>query len=190
MDDRRNERLTDGELHALFDRLFPQGFAGAGSCPTSRRRVGNSRRCSPAFIRPSSNHTRRRRTRHRNIGALRNARRRTGGEVQESKRGSSEPTLEEVRRDYQPTPVRSHEEVTDLVGLCSWDIFSDNHDVITPDGRVADIGSFRGAGAFLDEHLTRVQDGRQEGDYLRFYLGTIRISIRADLTPVYAMMFR
>ncbi len=28
MDDRRNKRLTDAELHAFFDRLFPHGFAG------------------------------------------------------------------------------------------------------------------------------------------------------------------
>lgn len=69
-------------------------------------------------------------------------------------------------------------------------MFSDNHDVITGDGRIADIGSFRGAGAFLDEHLTRSRDGWREGDYLRFYLGTIWIAQRADLTPVYAMIFR
>jgi hypothetical protein len=28
MIDRQNERLTDAELHAFFDRLFPNGFAG------------------------------------------------------------------------------------------------------------------------------------------------------------------
>jgi hypothetical protein len=94
-----------------------------------------------------------------------------------------------VRREYEPSPVNPEEEVTELVGLCLWDTFSDNHDVIAADGRIADIGSFRGAGAFL-EHLTRDQDGWQEGDYLRFYLGTIWISRRADLTPVYAMIFR
>jgi hypothetical protein len=74
--------------------------------------------------------------------------------------------------------------------LCLWDVFSDNHDVIAADGRLADIGSFRGAGAFLDEHLTRDQEGWRDGDYLRFYLGTIWISRHADLTPVYAMIFR
>ncbi len=127
---------------------------------------------------------------HRNIEKLRNGRPRRDNDVQESERASSEPTLEKVRREYQATPVRSHEEVTELVGLCLWDVFSDNHDVITADGRLADIGSFRGAGAFLDEHLTHGQEGWREGDYLRFYLGTIWISTRADLTPVYAMIFR
>ena len=74
--------------------------------------------------------------------------------------------------------------------MCLWDVFSDNHDVIAADGRVADIGSFRGASRFLDSHLSRDQDGWRREDYLRFYLGTIGISRRADLMPVYAMIFR
>ena len=80
-------------------------------------------------------------------------------------------------------------EVTNLVGLCLWDTFSDNHEVIAADGRLADIGSFRGAGAFIDEHLTRDRNGWYEGDYLRFYMGTIWIAQRADLAPVDAMIF-
>ena len=121
---------------------------------------------------------------------MRHARGRLDSNAQRDDSRSSDPTLEEVCREYRPTPVRSQEEVTELVGLCLWDVFSDNHDVIIADGRVADIGSFRAAGAFLDEHLTRGQDRWREGDYLRFYLGTIWISRRADLTPVYAMIFR
>jgi hypothetical protein len=101
-----------------------------------------------------------------------------------------EPTLEEVRREYEPSPANQDEEVIELVGLCLWDIFSDNHDVIAADGRVADIGSFRGAGAFLDEYVTRDQEGWRDGDYMRFYMGTIWISRRADLMPVYALIFR
>jgi hypothetical protein len=69
-------------------------------------------------------------------------------------------------------------------------IFSDNHEIITADGRLADIGSFRGASAFLDEHLSGDWDGWREDDYLRFYLGTIWIAGRTDLTRVYGMIFR
>lgn len=98
--------------------------------------------------------------------------------------------MEDIRREYEPEPARAHEELSELVGLCLWDVFSDNHDVITADGRSADIGSFRGAGAFLDKHLTGDRGGRREGDYLRFYLGTIWICGRADLTPVYVMIYR
>ena len=66
--------------------------------------------------------------------------------------------------------------------------------MIAPDGRVADIGSFRGAGAFLDEYLTRDREGWRDGGYMRFYMGTIWISRTcrpyAGLTPVYTMIFR
>src|SRR5258708_36492034 len=158
--------------------------------PRSRRTAGTSRHCSHAFIRPSTSDTRRAVQVHRNMEALRNARSRQDNNAQRDENSSSEPTLEEIRGEHRPTPVRSHEEVTELVGLCLWDVFSDNHDVIAADGRAVDIGSFRGAGAFLDEHLTRGQDRWCEGDYLRFYLGTIWISRRADLAPVYAMIFR
>jgi hypothetical protein len=52
------------------------------------------------------------------------------------------------------------------VGLCLWDTFSDNHEVIAADGRLADIGSFRGPGAFIDEHLVRDRDDWRSGDYV------------------------
>jgi hypothetical protein len=55
--------------------------------------------------------------------------------------------------------VQQNDGITELVGLCLWDTFSDNHEVIAADGRLSDIGSFRGAGAFIDEHLTRDRDG-------------------------------
>ncbi|MGH9255332.1 MAG: hypothetical protein ACRD3C_12275 [Vicinamibacterales bacterium] len=125
---------------------------------------------------------------HRNLEELRLMRRRPDDVA--SAVSSPEPTLDEVQREYHPEPVQQNEEVTELVGLCLWDIFSDNHEVIAADGRVADIGSFRGAGAFLGEHVTRDRDRWREGDYLRFYLGTIWIAGRADLTPVYVMIFR
>ena len=98
-------------------------------------------------------------------------------------------TLEEVRADWQDEPVNAREEVTELVALCLWDVFSNNHDVIAADGRVADIGSFRGAARFLVEYLTGSNDDLWNMDYCRFYMGTIWISDRADLTPVYAMIF-
>ena len=178
------------EVHAFFDRLFPHGFAGADVFAEIAPEGWDQ---SPllACFHPSVDQRYEEAVQvHRNLEALRNARGRLDSNAQGDESRSSQPTLEEIRGEYRPTPVRSHEEVTELVGLCLWDLFSDNHDVIAADGRAVDIGSFRGAGAFLDEHLTRGQDRRREGDYLRFYLGTIWISRRADLAPVYAMIFR
>jgi hypothetical protein len=190
MIERQSERLTDAELHAFFDRLFPHGFAGtdvlADIAPDGWEH-------SPvlACFHPSVEQRYQEAVQfHRNLEALKEARRRREDSTHAIDAPAPEPTLEDVRREHHATPVDRREEVIELVGLCLWDVFSDNHDVIAADGRAIDIGSFRGAGAFLDEHLTRDQNSWREGDYLRFYMGTIWISRRADLTPVYELIFR
>lgn len=190
MDEWQNERLTNAELRALFDRLFPYGFAGADVLAEI---APDGWEQSPllACFHPSVERVFEESLQlHRNIESLGRALSRRESTVTPDPAVASEPTLEDVRREHQEKPVKPDEELTELVGQCLWDIFSDNHDVIAADGRVADIGSFRGAGAFLDEHLTRKSNAWRGGDYLRFYLGTIWISGRADLTPVYAMIFR
>jgi hypothetical protein len=186
----QNERFSDTELHAFFDRLFPHGFAGpdvlAEIAPDGWEQ-------SPllACFHPSVEQKYAERSQfHEAVQSLRNAWRSRRGTTDADEAQSAPPTLEDVRRDHQPTPVSVDEEGTELIGLCLWDVFSDNHEVIAADRRAIDIGSFRGASAFLDEHLTREEDGWHRDDYMRFYLGTIWISRRADLTPVYAMIFR
>ena len=191
MDDRQNDRLTDVESRALLARLFPHGFAGADVlreiAPNGWERSALLACFHPAVERIFEERLRM----HRNIEAWRSRRARDDDATQ-SEGHPPEPSLEDVRREDQPQPVRPDEELTELVGECLWDIFSDNHDVIVADGRVADIGSFRGASAFLDEYVSgHASDATwREGDCMRFYMGTIWISWRADLTPVYAMIFR
>jgi hypothetical protein len=158
MDDSPNERLTDAELHALLDRLFPHGFAGVD---VLKEIAPDGWERSPllACFHPSVERVFEERLQlHPNIKALGSVGNRRDGTAQPDAAPLAEPTLEEVQREHQPQPVRPHEELTELVGLCLWDVFSDSHDVIAADGRLADIGSFRGAGAFLDEHLTDRED--------------------------------
>jgi hypothetical protein len=100
-----------------------------------------------------------------------------------------EPTFDEVARDFRERPVETVREVRELVGQCLWDLFSDGHQVTATDGRVLDLGSFRASGGFLAEILNR-QTGAEHYDYLDFYMGTIWVAQRADLTPVYQMIFR
>jgi hypothetical protein len=70
-----------------------------------------------------------------------------------------------------------------------WDIISDNHDVTGTDDRRVDIGSFRGAGGFIAGRLNRESLGKRY-DYLDFYMGTMRLASRADLYPVYRLIFQ
>jgi hypothetical protein len=188
MDERQDKRLTDRELHSFFDRLFPHGFAGADVLAEIAPEGWEQSPFLACFHPAVEQLFEERLAMHRNLEHLRRLGRRREGTAALDPR--PEPTVEDVRREYEPSPVNEQEEVTELVGLCLWDIFSDNHDVIAPDGRLANIGSFRGAGAFLDEYLTRDQEGWRDDDYMRFYMGTIWISRRADLMPVYAMVFR
>jgi len=191
MDNWHNERLTNAELRALFDRLFPHGFPGAD---VTREIVPEGWEQSPllACFHPSVERVVEERMKmHRNIEALRRARRRGDKGLTPDEEPLPDPTLEDVRRGYQPQPVRQDEEVAELVGQCLWDVFSDNHEVIAADGRIADIGSFRSASAFLDEYASdHLRATCREGDCMRYYMGTIWVSGRADLTPVYAMIFR
>jgi hypothetical protein len=190
---RRNERvqlremLTRSNLRSISNATTIRVSAGAvrrGHIPAANRHGSPLLACfHPSIERIFEE----RLLMRRNLEELRRMRRRHNGSATDV--SSPEPTLEDVWKEYQPSPVDQDAEVTELVGLCLWGTFSDNHEVVAADGRLADIGSFRGAGAFIDEHLTRDRDGWREGDYMRFYMGTIWIRQRADLAPVYAMIF-
>lgn len=69
--------------------------------------------------------------------------------------------------------MNCQEEVTELVGMYLWDIFSDNHDVIAAVARVADIGSFRSASRRGPGSFSRWQ-------VPRFFLGSSRLSETTD----------
>ncbi len=194
MDDWQATRLTDTELKQFFDRLFPHGFAGvdvlAELAPDGWEK-------SPllACFHPAPEQVFKECQRmHRRFEELRATRRKR--DPNNPKFASQpEPTLEGVLADWKDEPMNVTDEVTELVGRCLWDVFSDAHDVVAADGRLADLGSFRAAGGFIACYLDGTEPDDWGGDYLRFYMGTSWISCsdihdRADLTPAYAMIFR
>lgn len=212
-DDWYANRLDEAEQKAFFDQLFPNGFAGEDVlAEIAPEGWGNSPMLacfhpSPEQVHEEALHMHRNLQRLSEIGKKRNPEKAT-----EPPR--PEPTLKDILEKWEESPVKTGEEVTDLVGLCLWDIFSDNHEVIADDGRIVDIGSFRGAAGFLVEYLEgpsddeidfeklkelggsgSLEDALKMGDlfnmdYCRFYMGTSMIGGRADLTPVYLMIFR
>jgi hypothetical protein len=174
-----HDRLTDEELNDLFARLFPVGFSGKDVLDEVAPRGWAA---SPllACFHPDIGQVWREAVRmHRNVERL------------TRKRGPHrpEPTLEDIRKEYKERPVEPEREIRELVGMCLWDVFSDNHAVVAADGRAVDTGSFRGTGGFIADRLN-AELGHDDYDYMDFYMGTIWISERADLTPVYEMVFR
>jgi hypothetical protein len=173
---------SDEELHAEFDRLFPQGFAGPD---VVQELAPGGWATSPllAVFHPSVDQLYEEAlAMHRNLASLRRP--------DDDRPQTPEPSREEIEREYRERPIEPEAEVRALVGQCLWDLFSDSHEVVSvEDGRVLDLGSFRCAGGVLADVANR-QTGTTQYDYMDFYLGTSWVAPRADLTPVYAMIFR
>ncbi len=175
------DSFSEADLEAEFDRLFPQGFAGPDVLQELAP-AGWENSPLLAVFHPSLAQSHEETLRlHRNVCALRGP--------NDPHPLPPEPTFDEVARDFRERPVETVREVRELVGQCLWDLFSDGHQVTATDGRVLDLGSFRASGGFLAEILNR-QTGAEHYDYLDFYMGTIWVAQRADLTPVYQMIFR
>lgn len=189
MGDCHDKRLKDDELNEFFGRLFPHGFAGED---VIQEIAPGGWENSPllACFHPSPEQVfKEQRKQHRNLEELLKVlpKRNSGAPKPEPQ---PEPTMEQVLGEWKAQPINLTEEVTELVACCLWDLFSDNHEVVAADGRLADIGSFRAASAFLEEYLAGPTREWDLGCGSRFYLGSIWISRRADLTPVYRMIFR
>jgi hypothetical protein len=181
--DRDPTRLSEAECERLFDRLFPGGLAGrdvllevapGGWAKSPLVRVFHPT-LEQTFAELLDFHE-----------SLERLRLRRSGEVPKPP-----PTLEDARANWKSLskPVYPESECAELVGMCVWDIFSDNHDVLGADGRLVDLGSFRTAAEFIAGRMSR--DLRHSPyDYLDFYLGPALVRRRADLSPVYRTLFR
>lgn len=113
-----------------------------------------------------------------------------------------EPTFEEIllknpQDEATISPAAAVNEPAELLGLCLWDVFSDNHKVIAADGRVVDLGSFRCSAGVISDFYNTIPPLKEPDwsydsgcGYMDFYMGTCWIGRRADLTPVYHLIFR
>ena len=143
-------RLSDDECRELFDTLFPEGFAGPD---VQAELAPEGWEASPlkAVFHPSPEQVYEESVQmHRNIQRLKKKQQEGEEEAGEEADGK-EPTLAEIEADWQDPPADPEREVRELVGMCVWDIFSDNHEVTAADGRVADLGSQRGSAGFIAE---------------------------------------
>jgi len=174
-------RLTDEECEQVLDRLFPQGLGGEDVLQEIAPQ-GWERSSFLAVFHPTVERLHEEAVRiHGNLSAMFRNR--------EADSSKPPPTIDEIRSEYVDPPLDAARECLELVTRCLWDIFSDNHEVLRRDGQVVDLGSFRGSAAFLADWISR-WSGEQRYDYMDFYMGTIWVAERADLTPIYRMIFR
>lgn len=175
--------LTNNECKDLLNALFPQGFAGRDVEKAIVPESWKHSALKAAFHPSPEQRYKEFIQRSRNLHKL-------SGKGKDSEQTTSELTFEEFLAEYQDPPCEPRRELQELAGLCIWDVFSDSHEVIAPDGRIADLGSFRGTGGFIADYLNEREDNPIKYDYIDFYMGTKLISQRADLSPVYQMIFR
>ena len=181
------ERLTEDRCRALFERMFPHGLE---DCALVEELAPEGWDQSPLLLvsHPTVEQMYQEAVQIR--ANLRNLLKKDPLAPEEE----APLTLDAVKRDMierAPNPV---EECADLLGCCLWDIFSDNHDVVTAEGILVDLGSFRSTAGFIaDFRYGRnhsPEDFGDRGDDMEFYMGTTLIRHRADLTPVYELIFR
>lgn len=112
MHNEQNGCLTDADLHAFFDRLFPHGFAGADVLAEVAPN-GWEQSPLPACFHPSVEHVFEARLQlHREIASLGRLLNRRNDDVTADRQPTSGPTLDDVQREYKTTPVRPDEELT------------------------------------------------------------------------------
>lgn len=89
--------------------------------------------------------------------------------------------------------VDEDKEPLTLLGLCLWDIFSDNHTVIDSNGMEYNLGSFRGSAGFIAELINGKEDKDDNDvfnfDYMEFHMGTSWIEKRSNVQPFYEFIF-
>lgn len=178
----KENHLTEKESTEFLEELFPSGLAGSD---IKNELVPGGWEKSPlkAVFHPSPEQQFK-----EYIRMSRNLKNLSGKQKTESK-DEEEPGFEEFCKDLKNHPVEPNREIRELMGLCLWDVFSDNHEVLTSDGRLVDLGSQRGAAGFIADWVNTRLDIRHYS-YLDFYMGTAWISDRADLSPVYRIIFQ
>lgn len=102
------------------------------------------------------------------------------------------PTLDELSQEQteKADPVKPLDELLAVFGGCVWSVFSNNHNVVGPNGMAYHLGSFRGTGSFLAEFMEQTYPDAPSFDYMDFYCADVFIERRADVTPVYELIFR
>jgi hypothetical protein len=197
------ESWTEAECEAEFRRLFPNGLAGedvlAEIAPEGWAKSPLISAFHPTLDQAYEEAV----AFHENLANL------PWGKPKEGKEERPAPTREEIAAEFRETPIEPRHECAQLVGECVWDVFSDSHEVIGPDRRVLDLGSFRSSAGFIadfakpdlksmepldlpEEFQIKLPEGFPPFDmsYMQFYMGSTRTSARTDLTPIYRMIFR
>ena len=110
--------------------------------------------------------------------------------TKKSKQEDRKAKISDFKQD-DLSDISEYDEFLYVLGLSVYDIFSNNHEVIGNDNKIYDFGSLRGSGGFIADFFNdNCPDNSKKYNYIDFYMGTIWIKERGDLTPIYEYIFR
>lgn len=183
----QEERLTEHDCWVIFQQLFPGGLQDS-ALVGALAPEGWERSALVYVFHPTSAQLKEEaRQMKERLGQIRHV-------LTKEAIPQSGPDIEEPQQDERILPVDPITECATIVAECLWDIFSDNHQVTTANGKAVHLGTFRAAadfiGAFHDNPETVQEDLSSFWGGSRFYLGSIWSWRRADLFPVYELLFR
>jgi hypothetical protein len=105
--------------------------------------------------------------------------------------GHYDKTLVDIQNEYLDEKSKDPDECIDVLGNAVYDIFSNNHEVISSVGSAYDLGSMRGSGGFIADFLNDFfKELNFNYDYIDFYMGSTFMRNRADMTPFYEFVFK
>jgi hypothetical protein len=206
--------LAESESISLLGGLFPHGLCGRdlmeGLCPDGWRASPLRLAFHPTPEQQWEEAVAWRKNLER-LDELFEGRRKTSGTEEASRRREPLPDrtafLARARQaDDAGAEESDAKELGRLTGLCLWDILSDNHDLILPDGRIRHMGSFRATAGIIADFFrmgpewTRDPEASEFAedigslnwnmDYCEFYMGTWAVARRTDLRPVHRLIFQ
>lgn len=110
--------------------------------------------------------------------------------TKKSKQDTTKVKISDFKQD-DLTDISAYDEFLYILGLSTYDVFSNNHEVIGEDNRIYDFGSFRGSGGLIADFFNdNFPDNSKKYDYMYFYMGTIWIQERGTLAPFYEYIFQ
>ncbi len=171
---------TKKECNQFFDTLFPNGMASkeimSDIAPMGWDNSPLNFRHHPTLDEAYKNSVQHHEFMQRIMGAV------------DPEYAKDHPSLEDFSKTFELERPTSESELQELIGACVWDIFSDNNDVVC-DGKVYNIGSFRGAAEFIADRLNKTSV--KQYDYMNFYMGSFNYTDEdeCDVTPIYLWIF-
>ena len=109
--------------------------------------------------------------------------------AQKAGRPMPKPNLEDFENEPLQVSGAPLEDLLDLLGDGVWSVFSENNNVIAPNGALYHLGSWRGSGRFIADFFNEHYPVNGKYRYIDFYMGLLYEEDRAKCGVIFRHIF-